>query len=248
MGKRGTQVAKEAADMVLKDDAFSTIIAAIGQGRTILANIRRFIVYLLSGNVGEVLIVALALLTGSALPILPLQILYLNMLSDVFPALALGVGPGDPEAMKRPPRPRGEPIITRDRWISIGAYGILIAIAVLASFMLAQKLFGMSAQEAVAISFPTLTIARLLHVFNMRSPRSHVLVNTVTANLWVWAALILCTALLMAAIYVEPLANVLHLKAPDTSQWALIIGMSFFVLLAGQIALAVYAKFASDNK
>jgi hypothetical protein len=107
MGQRGTQVAKEAADMVLKDDAFETILIAIEQGRAIFNNIRKFILFLLSGNVAEIMIVAAAMLAGAPLPILPLQILYLNMIGDVFPALALGVGPGDPANMKRPPPGRG---------------------------------------------------------------------------------------------------------------------------------------------
>jgi hypothetical protein len=103
MGKRGTQVAREAADIVLKDDNFATIALAVEQGRVIFNNIRKFIVFLLSGNVGAILIVGLAMLFGTTLPLLPLQILYLNMISDVFPALALGVGKGEHTVMTVPP-------------------------------------------------------------------------------------------------------------------------------------------------
>jgi Ca2+-transporting ATPase len=112
MGKRGTQVAREAADMVLQDDAFSSIIAAVEQGRAIFNNIRKFTLYLLSGNVGEIIAVAAASLTDAPLPLLPLQILFLNAVNDVFPALALGVGPGNPTLMQRPPRDSKESILT----------------------------------------------------------------------------------------------------------------------------------------
>ncbi|MFO7597402.1 MAG: HAD-IC family P-type ATPase, partial [Desulfocurvibacter africanus] len=108
MGLRGTQVAREAADMVLKDDAFQTIVAAVEQGRVIFSNIRKFLIYLLSGNIGGIIIVGTAILAGLPLPLLPLQILFINMLFDVFPALALGVGEGDPTVMDAPPRKPGE--------------------------------------------------------------------------------------------------------------------------------------------
>src|SRR5690606_35182050 len=116
MGRRGTEVAREAADMVLQDDELSTMVAAIEQGRIIFENIRKFAIYLLSGNVGEILAVGVAATTGMPLPLLPLQILYINILNDVFPALALGVGRGIPEVMNEPPRNPREAVVTPRGW------------------------------------------------------------------------------------------------------------------------------------
>src|SRR5699024_2523751 len=124
MGQRGTQVAKEAADMVLTDDAFSTIVLAIEQGRIIFGNIRRFIFYLLSCNLSEVLVVGLGSVAGTPLPLLPLQILFLNLVTDVFPALALGMGEGEAGVMNRPPRKADKPILVYKDWWGIGGYGL----------------------------------------------------------------------------------------------------------------------------
>jgi Ca2+-transporting ATPase len=234
MGQRGTQVAKEAADMVLRNDAFRTIEVAIQQGRAIFDNIRKFILFLLSGNVGEIMIVAFALLAGAPLPILPLQILYLNMIGDVFPALALGVGRGDPSKMKRPPRDPKEAIMTRAHWLAVGGYGLLIALPVLFSFGLALTWMGMEAREAVTVSFLTLAFARLWHVFNMRDPGPNFVRNEVTRNPFVWGALGLCTGLLLAAAYVPGLSLVLEMVPPDTQGWLLILGTSLIPLLVGQ--------------
>ncbi|NIT57802.1 MAG: HAD-IC family P-type ATPase, partial [Aliifodinibius sp.] len=117
MGQRGTQVAQESSDMVLTDDAFSTIVSAIEQGRVIFNNIRRFIYYLMSCNVSEVMVVAMATIIGTTLPILPLQILFLNLVTDVFPALALGVGEGEEGVMQKPPRNPEQPILGIGEWI-----------------------------------------------------------------------------------------------------------------------------------
>jgi P-type Ca2+ transporter type 2C len=235
MGKRGTQVAKEAADMVLKDDAFETILVAVQQGRAIFNNIRKFILFLLSGNVAEIMIVAAAMAAGAPLPILPLQILYLNLIGDVFPALALGVGKGDPMAMEQPPRNPAEPILTRGHWIAIGGWGALIAIPVLASLLLALTWLHMEESRAITVSFLTLAFARLWHVFNMRERESKLLNNDVIRNPFVWAALAGCTVLLGAAVYIPALSLVLNMVRPGLSGWTLIFSMSLVPLLIGQI-------------
>jgi Ca2+-transporting ATPase len=234
MGRRGTQVAKEAADMVLKDDRFNTIVVAISQGRAIFDSIRRFILYLLSGNVSEIMIVAFALLAGAPLPLLPLQILYLNMIGDVFPALALGIGRGDASKMERPPRHSGEPILTNRHWLSIGGYGLLISMSVLAAFAAALGWLQMDGEKAVTISFLTLAFARLWHVFNMRDDGSNLLVNDITKNAFIWGALLLCALLLLLAVYVPQLSHVLHMVHPGKTGWLLILGMSFVPLVIGQ--------------
>jgi Ca2+-transporting ATPase len=235
MGQRGTQVAREAADMVLKDDAFGTIVAAVAEGRTIFRNIRAFVVYLLSCNLSEILVVGLASLVNAPLPILPLQILFLNLVTDVFPALALGLGEGDPAAMRQPPRDPREPLVTREHWLAIGGYGAVITLGVLSAFGLALVWLGMDGREAVTVSFLTLAFAQLGHVFNMRPPRSSLVWNEVIRNPFVWGALALCVALLLGVVYRPGLADVLGLAPPGVDGWALALGLGVLPLIVGAI-------------
>jgi Ca2+-transporting ATPase len=239
MGKRGTQVAQEAADMVLQDDAFSSIVAAVEQGRAIFGNIRKFTLYLLSGNMGEIIAVAAASLVQAPLPLLPLQILFLNAVNDVFPALALGVGEGSPNLMKQKPRDRSEPILARRHWMAIVLYGIIISLTVLGVFWLCLTRLGMEEEQAVTISFLTLAFGRLWHVFNMRDSNSGLLRNEVTQNRYVWLALLVCTGLLSMAVYISPLANVLQLVNPGWQGWGFILAGSLIPLVIGQILKAI---------
>jgi Ca2+-transporting ATPase len=226
--------------MILKDDAFNTIVTAIQQGRTIFENIRKFILYLLSGNVGEILIVAVAILAGWPLPLLPLQILYLNMIGDVFPALALALGTGDPSSMRQPPRNPKEPIITRSHWLAISGYGVMITVCVLIAYALAFHWLDADTDRAVTISFLTLAFARLWHVFNMRARGTSLIRNPITTNLFIWGAIVLCTALLLVANYVPGLSLVLGMVDPATDGWMLIIGFSLMPLILGQIAKKIF--------
>jgi Ca2+-transporting ATPase len=248
MGQRGTQVAREAAAMVLKDDDFRTIVAAVEQGRVIFDNIRKFVLYLLSCNVSELLVVALATAASAPLPILPLQILFLNLVTDVFPALALGVGPGDPDVMQRKPRPAAESILTRNHWIAVTAYGAVITVAVLGAFAAALLWLEVDEPAAVTVSFLTLALAQLWHVFNMRDSHAGLLGNDVVRNPWVWGALLLCLALVAAGVLVPPLAGVLGVVPLEPRAWLLVGGCSLVPLLAGQLALAVLGhRRASDS-
>jgi len=239
MGQRGTQVAKEAADMVLKDDRFSTILAAIQQGRTIFNNIRKFVIYLLSCNVAEIIVVALASLTNAPLPILPLQILFLNLVTDVFPALALGVGKGDPNIMDRPPRDPEERVLTRQHWTGIVGYSSIISVAVLGALAIATIRLGMPEEQAVTVSFLTLAFAQLWHVFNMRDHDTGFINNDVVQNPWVWGALGLCSGLLLLAVYVPGFASLLKVQNPGLNGWMLILGMSLIPWAAGLVIKAV---------
>ncbi|SHE88689.1 Ca2+-transporting ATPase [Fodinibius roseus] len=235
MGKRGTQVAREASDMVLTDDAFATIVTAIEQGRVIFTNIRRFVYYLLSCNVSEVLVVGLASLLGAPLPILPLQILFLNLVTDVFPALALGVGEGTQGAMQQPPRKMGEPILNRQHWIGIGGYGLVITTVVLGALFTGLYWLELPEREAVTLSFLTLALAQLWHVFNMRDSNSGFVDNSVVRNRWVWRAIVLCLALIFGALYAGPVAEVMQLSPPTGEGWLVVAVMSFIPLLVGQL-------------
>jgi Ca2+-transporting ATPase len=236
MGVRGTEVAREAADMVLQDDNFATIVEAVFHGRTIYQNIRKFVVYLFSCNISEILIVSLATIAGAPLPLLPLQILFLNLVTDVFPALALGVSRGSADVMARKPRPKDEPILTRRLWSLIAVHGLVMSITVLVA--MAVAFYGLKFERAalVTVTFATLALAQLWHVFNMRASRSHWLRNEITGNPWIWAAIALCLALVAGAIYLPGLREVLQLVDPGPAGWTLIVGMSVVPLLLGRVA------------
>jgi len=237
MGKRGQQVAKEAADVILQDDALGTIVTAVEHGRNIFNNIRKFVLYLLSGNVGEILIVAAASLLGAPLPLLPLQILYLNAINDAFPALALGLGEAEEGIMDRPPRDPQEPILTRRHWLAMGAYGALIAAAVLGAFFLALAVLGYSRTQAVTVSFLSLALSRLWHVFNMRDRDTGIFRNQVVRNPYVWGALALCVVLILMAVFVPGLSGVLGLTILPPAGWIVVLAASLVPLLAGQAVI-----------
>jgi Ca2+-transporting ATPase len=239
MGIRGTPVAKEAADMVLQDDEFGTIVEAVAQGRAIYENIRKFIVYLLSCNISEILIVGIATVAGAPLPLLPLQLLFLNLVTDVFPALALGVGEGSPELMKKRPRPFAEPLLTRSHWIRIVMHGFVLAGIVLAAMAIAITQLGANTEQAVTISFCTLALAQVWHVFNMRENIRNPFVNEITRNPWIWLAVVTCTLLLLSAVYLPWLSDVLKISHPGAEGWLLIVGMSVVPIIVGPIVRRV---------
>ena len=189
MGRRGTDVAREAAAMILLDDAFPTIVVAIREGRVIFGNIRRFGTYLLSCNLSEVSVVGLAVLSGLPLPLLPLQILFLNLVTDVFPAFALAMGEGERGILKRPPRDPKEPILGRGQWLAIVFHGIALTAATFGALALARLWLGLDEHSTVTVTFLTLALAQLWHVFNMRHPTSGLLRNEITRNPWIWLAL-----------------------------------------------------------
>ena len=237
MGQRGTQVAQEAADVVLRDDAFSTIVAAVEEGRTIFGNIRAFVRFLLSCNVGEVMVVGTAAFSGLPLPIFPLQILFLNLVTDVFPALALGMGESERDVMEEPPRPKSEPVLTRRHWAGIAGYGVIFTVAVLSTLLIARDLLHLSGTQGVTVSFLTLAFGQLVHVFNMRSPRSGLLRNVVVGNRYVWGAILLCTGLLLTAVHIPILSGVLSLTPLPAEGWMLVGAGSLFPLGVGQAVL-----------
>jgi len=159
MGKRGTEAAKQVADMVLQDDAFETIVAAVEQGRVIFGNIRKSVMFMLTTNVAEVIAVTVATLMGWTLPLRPLQILYLNVLTDVFPALALGVGPASGHEMERPPRDPKESVLTPSHWLEICGLATVFAACVLASLLVGERWLDLEPLDAVTLSFLTMCSA-----------------------------------------------------------------------------------------
>jgi Ca2+-transporting ATPase len=242
MGLRGTDVAREAAQMVLKDDALGTIIAAMQQGRMIFDNIRKFVVYLMSCNVSEVLIVGLAVGAGLPMPLLPLQILFLNLVTDVFPAFALGLGQGEDGSMQQPPRAPSEPIVGRHGWVRIGVLGGAITVATLAAFGGALNWLHLPVGPAITVAFVTLALAQLWNVFNMRAAGSAMLRNDITCNPWIWAAIGFCLLLTGMALWLPLLSGVLKLPDPGWQGLALAAGASLFPLLVGQLFAVLDAR------
>lgn len=226
MGLRGTQVAREAADMVLRDDAFSTIVQAIREGRIIYTNIRRFTTYLLSCNLSEILIVGIAVLLGLPLPLLPLQILFLNLVTDVFPAFALGTIRADRNVLNRPPKSPAEPILNRSQWITIITGGVVIAAATLSCMLLAIFVLELRGDTVTTMCFFTLALAQLWHVFNMRNWRDGLIFNQITSNTYVWLAISLCLIILTIAALQPDIANALKLTPLPAKAWGVVIAMS----------------------
>ena len=246
MGLRGTDVAREAAAMVLLDDAFPTIVAAIREGRIIFGNIRRFAAYLLACNLTEVLVVGLAVLSALPLPVLPLQILYLNLITDVFPAFALALGEGEADVLQRPPRDPRQPILGRPQWVRIVLQSLVMTGGIFGALG-AARLLGFDARATVSVTFLTLAFAQLWQVFNMRADRSSLLRNEITRNPWVWAALCLCSALLAAPPYIAPLAQVLGLVPLEPRMWAVVLGLSAAPVVVWQAGARILGRLRRDR-
>ncbi|MBD2716657.1 cation-translocating P-type ATPase [Microvirga sp. STR05] len=213
MGLRGTQVASEAAALVLRDDSFASVVAAVEQGRIIFTNIRRFVLYLVSCNLSELLVVLAAGLAGVDSVLLPLQILFLNLLTDVFPALALSVGKGSRRVMEQPPHDPQSPMMRPTDWQLAGAYAALMTAALLGCYYVARHHFGFGPATATTILFYGLAAAQLVHVFNMAGSRHrHFTDNDVLRNRYVWLALALCTSLLLLSYYLPLFRQLLGIQ------------------------------------
>ncbi|GAB3315510.1 cation-transporting P-type ATPase [Larkinella ripae] len=226
MGLRGTQVAAETADMVLKDDSFTSIVAAIAQGRVIFENIRKFVLFLLSCNLSEIFVVTFAGFLNVGNPLLPLQILFINIVTDVFPALALGVGRENSSLMHQPPRDPKTPIMDGRDWRLVVFYALALTASVLGVYWVGTQKLGLTQKEGNNLTFYALAFAQLLHVFNLRSGRSF-FVNEITRNRYIWYALLLCLLILVLTYYVPFLAQVLNIDTiPSTELW--LIGVAGF--------------------
>ena len=234
MGLRGTAVAAEAADMVLKDDSFASIVHAIEQGRVIFENIRKFIVFLLSCNMSEIFVVTFAGFLNVGSPLLPLQILFINIITDVFPALALGVGKDNKKLMKSPPRDPKQPILKIEDWKRIVLYAMVMTASVLGVYWYSINQLGLSPEEGNTITFFALSLAQLLHVFNMYSGKLRFFNNEVTGNKFIWMALVLCIITLFATYYIPFLRQILSLQLLDTEALELILAAGIIPVLVIQ--------------
>ncbi|NOS90855.1 MAG: cation-translocating P-type ATPase [Cyclobacteriaceae bacterium] len=241
MGLRGTQVAQEVADMVLKDDSFSSIVLAVRQGRIIFDNIRKFVIFLLSCNMSELFVIAVASVLNLHFQLFPLQILYINIITDVLPALALGVTAGSASIMKQPPRNTEEPIIDNKRWRAMIYYSVVITITTLGAVFISHhtvhKTETWNPELCNNILFFTLIVSQLLHVFNMSSSDSgNFFKNEVFTNKYVWYATVVSFALLFLSYQVTIVRKALDIYPMSFEDWLISIGMSFVSLIIIQIS------------
>ncbi len=248
MGINGTDVTREAADMILADDNFATIIAAVREGRGIFANIRTFLRFLLSSNIGEVLTMLLGVLlagaiglddTGEAVatPLLATQILWINLLTDSAPALALGVDPPPGDVMRRPPRGPGDRVIDRDMWIGIVWVGLVMAVATLVALdlRLPGGLVGNGGdvETARTMAFTTLVLAQLFNCFNARSDRRSAF-SGLFANTWLWGAIAVSLALQVAVVHLPFLNEAFGTSPLSATDWLICVGLASAVLWANE--------------
>ncbi len=242
MGLRGTQVAQEVADMVLKDDSFSSIVMAVRQGRIIFENIRKFVIFLLSCNMSELFVIAVASVLNLHFQLFPLQILYINIITDVLPALALGVTSGSEAIMKYPPRNPNEPIIDNKRWAAMIYYSVVIAVTTLSAVFISHhtvhKTETWNPELCNNVLFFTLILSQLLHVFNMNDTGSNFFRNEVVKNKYVWYATLISAILLGLSYEIPIVRKALDIFPMSTEDWLIAIGMSVVSLIIIQVSKA----------
>ncbi|MFD2212912.1 calcium-translocating P-type ATPase, SERCA-type [Metabacillus endolithicus] len=236
MGITGTDVAKEASSLVLVDDNFATIKSAIKEGRNIYENIRKFIRYLLASNVGEILVMLFAMILALPLPLVPIQILWVNLVTDGLPAMALGLDQPEGDLMRRKPRHPKEGVFARGLGWKVISRGFLIGIVTLAAFMIVYYRNPDDLAYAQTIAFATLVMAQLIHVFDCRSEKS-IFERNPFGNLYLIGAVISSILLMMVVIYYPPLQPIFHTLPILARDWLLILGMSAIptFLLAGSL-------------
>lgn len=235
MGLRGTQVAQEVADMILKDDSFSSIVHAIRQGRVIFENIRKFVIFLLSCNLSELLVISIAAVFNLHFQLFPLQILFINLITDVLPALALGMTEGGQNIMNEPPRNVGEPIIDKKRWYAIFAYSVIIGLVSVGGVFISHYTVHNTELWNPAlcnnILFFSLIFSQLLHVFNMGARNTAFIKSEIVRNKYIWIALIASVVILMICYLIAPIQRVLKLHTMSTIDWFISIGAGLISMI-----------------
>ena len=240
MGLRGTQVAQEVADMILKDDSFSSIVTAIKQGRIIFENIQKFVIFLLSCNLSELLVIAIASIFSLHFQLFPLQILFINLITDVLPALALGVIDGNDAIMKQKPKPIETPIIDSKRWWAIIFYSIVMALTsiggVLVSHYTVHNTETWNRGLCNNILFYSLIFSQLLHVLNMGKTGTNYFKSEVFQNRYVWLAIISSLIILFGLYLIDPVRKVLSIYPMSSADWMIAIGSAILSVIIIQIA------------
>lgn len=234
MGIRGTQVTQEVADMILKDDAFSSIVDAVKQGRIIFDNIRLFVIFLLSCNLSELLVIGICAAFHLPFQLFALQILFINLITDVLPALALGVADGNADVMKKKPKDPRQPLLDKQRWISIWIYSAVIAAASLGAAWVGE-IQGEAAAASNNTFFFTLIFCQLLHVLNMASAKSAFFNNEVFRNRYVWIAMLASLGITLLTLVVPALSKALRVESMTQLDWFLASGFSIGSVLVIRI-------------
>jgi Ca2+-transporting ATPase len=245
MGRRGTEVARDTATIVLTDDRFETIGAAIGEGRLVFENIRRFVFYLFSCNLAEIVVLLGTSAAGLPLPLAPIQVLWLNLVTDSVPALALALEPGQADLMRQPPRRPTDTIVSRSFMRGIAGYALLIAAPVLAAIAW-QTAIGMEYTRAITINFAALGLAQLLHLGNARDEEPVLSWRRAVANRAALAALGVGALSIIVAVQIPALAHLLHLVPLDAGDWLLVGGLALVPAVVGQ-ALKVVRRWESPG-
>jgi len=239
MGITGTDVTKEVSDMVITDDNFASIVAAVEEGRGIYDNIKKFVHYLLSCNAGEILVMFVSSLIGLPVPLLPIHILWVNLVTDGLPALALGVDPVNPGIMKQPPRPTNEAVVTRQRAFLMLAQGAFIAICSLLAFTFVLFIEKEGIERARTAAFIVLSCSQLFHSFNCRSMSESLFKLGVFTNKKLILATVVSFFLQMAAVYLPFAQKVFKTEALGFFDWVLVIAISSLPLWAMEIVKLV---------
>ncbi|WP_026689960.1 calcium-translocating P-type ATPase, SERCA-type [Alteribacter aurantiacus] len=234
MGTTGTDVAKEASSLILSDDNFKTIKAAIKEGRNIYDNIRKFIRYMLASNVGEILVMLFAMMLGMPLPLVAIQILWINLVTDGLPAMALGMDQPEDDVMKRKPRAPNESIFARKLGWKVISRGFMIGAVTLFAFWQTYQSSGENLMLAQTVAFATLVMAQLIHVFDCRSEHS-VFHRNPFENKYLVGAVISSVLLMLVVLYYPPLQSIFHTVDLSFEHWLLILGSASIptVALAG---------------
>jgi len=227
MGITGTDVAKEAADMIVIDDNFASIVAAVEEGRTIFDNIRNFVVYLMSANIGEIILIFGGILLGLPIPLLAMQILWVNLVTDSLPALALSLEPGEPDAMRRPPRPPTEQVLTRPIAYVLGVRGAVEGLGALAVFLIWLEVFNASDDLARTVAFATIAVAELLEAHGSRSLYRTVFELGQRSNPYVLLATLVSFGALLAVLYIPLLQEAFHTETLGVREWIAVCAVGF---------------------
>lgn len=235
MGLTGTDVTKEASSMILMDDNFATIVAAVREGRVIYDNIRKFIRYLLSCNIGEVLTMFLASLLNLPIPLLPIQILLVNLATDGLPAMALSLEPSEKDVMQRRPRGRNESIFSDGLWAKIVLRGILIGLCTIISFAITLVFFEGNRRLARTVALCTLVMSQLFHVFECRSERSSIFKIGYLTNIYLVFAALSSMLLLLFVVYFPWLQNVFDTQGLNIIEWGIVIAFSGTISLISSL-------------
>ncbi len=231
MGQTGTDVTKDAADMVVTDDNFASIAAAVEEGRGIFANIRKTVHFLLSCNASEVVVMLLAVLIGLPLPLLPIQILWMNLLTDGLPALALAVDPNTSEVMSEPPRRPGAPILERRRLGAIAMEGGMLGVLALGAYAWSLHGMGLDLAQARTVAFTVLVVMQLVHAFNCRSERRSVLAREIVTNRWLHLAFAVSLGIQILVVTLPAALPVFHVALLPARAWFLVAAMGVMPLM-----------------